>query len=263
MLKMMGTGWELDPAEDYTWGDVFDRYLKAHHGDKDRKYFLEHGVCQDWYLLPLKETYGYYYFPDNKTRHPMYDNHLMDSRERVIKLCREHKCQVPGWDMDEWGKHFEPVPHWFDTNDFSAPEEYDLFAVNWKTPSRAFGTGGVDDNALLRDMDPWDPELGFLMLNSATAEKKGLREGDEVLCESPDGSLRGVIKTTELLHPDCVGFAANFGHGAPLMAPFSRRGLNYNVLLTGADGCFDPVSGGVNISPQVKLTKIQTNMDSR
>jgi anaerobic selenocysteine-containing dehydrogenase len=256
MMKLKGTGYELDPSEDYTWGEVFDRCLKAWHGDKDRSYFLHHGCLQDETYVALRESYPYYFHPDNKTRHTMYDEHLRFSRERLKSLCAEYNVTVPGWDMEQWEKHFQPIPHWFLTSDLKAPPEYDLLAVNWKTASRPFGTGGLDENALIGEMKQYDPELGFMIINPITAKRKGLKDGDEVICESQYGSLKGPVKLSELIHPDCVGFAANFGQKARFLDPETKKGLNYNALLTGEDGKFDPVTGGVNISPQVKLTKL-------
>jgi len=256
MMKLKGTGYELDPSQDYTWGDVFDRCLKAWHGDKGRESFLKNGCLQDETYVPLRESYPYYFHPGNKTRHPMYDEHLRFSRERLKGLMSEHNVSIPGWDMEQWEKYFQPIPHWFITSDWDAPEEYDLLAVNWKTAARPFGTSGIDENALIQEIKQFDPEVGFMLINSETAERKGLKTGEKVRCESLYGSLEGVVKTTELIHPDSVGFAGNFGQKGRLTYPDTKKGLNYNVLLSAQDGAFDPVAGGFNISPQVKLTRI-------
>jgi anaerobic selenocysteine-containing dehydrogenase len=256
MMKLKGTGFELDPSKDYTWEEVFGRCLKAWHKDKDKAFFLKNGCLQDETYVRLRESYPYYFHPDNKTRHPMYDEHIRYSRERMKKLCTEHDVSIPGWDMDEWEKYFQPLPHWFVTSDWNAPEEYDLLAVNWKTAARPFGTSGLDDNALIQEIKEFDPEIGFILINTETAKRKGLKDGDMVRCESLHGSLEGPIKTTELLQADSVGISGNYGQKGRLTYPEAKKGLNYNVLLSAEDGEFDPVTGGINISPQVKLTKI-------
>lgn len=256
MMKLKGTHFELDPSQDYTWEDVFDRCLEAWHKDKDRAFFLQNGCLQDETYVRLRESYPYYFHPDNKTRHPMYDEHIRYSRERMKKLCAEHNVSIPGWDMDEWEKYFQPLPYWFTTKDWDAPEEYDLLAVNWKTAARAFGTSGTDDNALIHEIKQFDPEVGVLLINSETAKRKGLKDGDRVRCESLHGTLEGPIKTTELIQADSVGFAGNFGQRGLKTNPDAKDGLNYNVLLSAQDGAFDPVTGGINISPRVKLTKL-------
>jgi len=257
MMKLKGTDYELDPSEDYTWEEVFDRCLKAWHKDKDREFFLKNGCLQDETYVPLRESYPYYFHPDNKTRHPMYDEHIRYSRDRMKNLCTEHNVSIPGWDMDEWEKYFQPLPYWFTTSDWNAPDDYDLLAVNWKTAARSFGTSGLDDNALIQEIKQFDPEIGFMLINSETAKRKGLKDGDRVCCESLHGSLDGTIKATELIHSDAVGFAGNFGQKGRLTYPDAKEGLNYNVLLSAEDGGFDPVTGGFNISPQVKLTKLR------
>ena len=53
-----------------------------------------------------------------------------------------------------------------------------------------------------------------------------------------------------------VGFAGNFGRHSALIGSKARDGVNYNQLISAGDGLFDPVIGGIDVSPAVKLTKV-------
>jgi hypothetical protein len=53
-----------------------------------------------------------------------------------------------------------------------------------------------------------------------------------------------------------VGFPGNFGRTAMFLGPEAKKGANYNQLLSAADGEFDPVIGGIEITAAIKITKI-------
>ncbi|HKZ51272.1 MAG TPA: molybdopterin dinucleotide binding domain-containing protein, partial [Dehalococcoidia bacterium] len=153
--------------------------------------------------------------------------------------------------------YYQPFPTWIPHAEHTPPPQFDLYAVNWKIAARAFGMGALAENPWIREMHAlYVPDVDVILINPKTADRKGLREGDQVICESQFGtSVRGVLHLTELIRPDVLGFAGNFGHRSPLMGPWARKGLNYNALLSAADGLFDPVIGAVDVSPAVKLTK--------
>jgi len=120
--------------------------------------------------------------------------------------------------------------------------------------------GGLEEIPAVREMQvKHSPGVNSILLNADTARLKGLKDGDEVACESQyGGKVRGQIKTTNLLHPKTVGFAGNFGRQAMFLSPEAKKGLNYNQLLSAADGQFDPVTGAIDNTAAVKLTKIET-----
>lgn len=248
----------LDPGKQYTWREVMDLLIKTRFGqDKGVDYFVQHGSAWTVKFLSEKETYNYFYFPAGKTRHPIWEDHLRASAVRMAKLCAEAGVTVPGWKMEDYLAYFQALPSWIPHDEHLAPAEFDLYAVNWKIAGRAFGMGGVEEIAWLREIEHrFDPTVDVILMNSRTATGKGLREGDKIICQSQyGGSVQGIVHLTELLHPLAVGFAGNFGHVAPLMGPAAREGLNYNRLLSAADGLFDPVIGAIDATPAVKVYK--------
>ena len=259
MLRLAGTPYELIPPKPYTWDEILDRILKARFGEeKGVEYFTEHGSAWTAKWLPEEQTYNYFYFPDGQTRHPIYNEYLLGTGMIMNDLCAENNVTVPGWNMDEYLAFFGPLPTWIPHPEHLAPAEFDLFAVNWKIASRAFGMGALEELAPIREMQQLQGnEVDAILVNTETAREKGLKDGDEVICESQyGGTQRGVIQTTGTLHPKAVGFPANFGRTAMFMGPKAREGLNYNQLLSAADGQFDPVIGAIDITAAVKLVKV-------
>jgi anaerobic selenocysteine-containing dehydrogenase len=248
----------LVPVKPYTWPEVLDLFLKTRFGqDKSVDYFVQQGSAWTAKFLSEKETYNYFYFPAGATRHPIWDEHLRASGERMAKLCAENGVSVPGWKMDEYLAYFQALPVWIPHQEHLAPAEFDLYAVNWKIGGRAFGMGGVEEIPWLREIEHlFDPTVDVILINSQTAANKGLQEGDKIICESQyGGRVDGIAHLTELIHLSGVGFAGNFGHVAPLMGAPAREGLNYNRLLSADDGIFDPVIGAIDATPAVKVYK--------
>jgi len=251
--------YQLAPMQAYKWEGIIDRHLKSNFGaNKGIKYFVKHGASWTYKKLPLKETYNYYHFPKNKTRIPIYFDYLKWTGEEVVKNCEKHGITIPGWDHDKYLKFFQPMPEWIPHPEHEAAPEFDMFAVNWKIATRHLGIGALEEDPAVREMHKlFHPDVDVILINSKTASEKGIKNKDRIRVVSQyGGSLEGVIGTTELLHPEVLGFAGNFGRPSKLMPEHSKRGLNYNVLLTAGEGDFDPVVGGIENTAAVKIEKI-------
>jgi len=70
-LNMNGE-YKLDINRKYTLKEIVDRQIRGwpYSGGKGLKDLKEKGYIAHW--KPRKEFYNYYYFPDDKTRHPFY-----------------------------------------------------------------------------------------------------------------------------------------------------------------------------------------------
>ncbi len=258
MLGLMGTPYELVPPEKYTWAQVVDNYLKATFGDdKDTAYFIENGATWVNEYIPEEKTYNYFYFPDGQTRHAIYNMHLLGTGMEQKARYEEHGVTPPGWDLDKYMAYYQALPLWIAHPEHEAPAEFDMYAVNWKIGSRAFGMGGLEELSPIREVQlRQSPEANSILLNAQTAREKGLKDGDRIVCESQyGGTVEGVVMTTQLIQPQCAGFAGNFGRKAMFMGPHAQQGSNYNQLLSAADGEFDPVVGGIEITAAIKVTR--------
>jgi anaerobic selenocysteine-containing dehydrogenase len=209
-----------------------------------------------------KENYNYYFWPDNTTRTPIYmawDARV--GRELKVNMEKAGLTTVPGWkpeQMDYYWQAYSAVPVWVPTTEFSAPTEYDLWAFNWKTPMAPFYCGDTYGNVWLNEtMKTWDPYEYNILMNTATAANKNLKDGDTIVVESRYGKTQGTLKTTELIHPAALGIAASHGASSSLANPITKEGPYFNALCPfhESDGAIDVVSGGIEEAPAVKVYK--------
>jgi thiosulfate reductase/polysulfide reductase chain A len=99
------------------------------------------------------------------------------------------------------------LPEYVDPED-RPTAEFPLYLVNFKqnehTHSRTF------NNDYLMEMKPDNP----LLMNSATAAKLGLQDGDAIWLESPHAKAKATIQVTERIHPEVVALQHGYGHWA-------------------------------------------------
>jgi anaerobic selenocysteine-containing dehydrogenase len=97
-----------------------------------------------------------------------------------------------------------------------------------------------------------------VVINSETAKKKNLRDGDRVCLESRYGKTGGRLRLSELIHPEVLGVPGNYGgKRSRFLNPVSSDAAWYNVLLASdEEHHLEPISGGIENSPKVKLTKV-------
>jgi anaerobic selenocysteine-containing dehydrogenase len=90
-----------------------------------------------------------------------------------------------------------------------------------------------------------DPEVE---LHPAAAAERGIRPGDWVRVETPEGSIRARARLNDSLEPRVVcgqhgWWQACPDIGAPGYDPFSPHGANLNLII--GNGAIDPISGSV------------------
>ena len=249
--------YKLDVTRKPTVTDLWDARLKTDFGSQyGLEYFKNHG-----YLVSKrpsrKATYNYFYFPGNKTRHPIYFDHLKAVGDQLRENMAAHNVTLPGWDMNDLFDYYKPLPHWKPHPEHLEPAEFDLYVVNWKTAQFQFSLSGTVENPWLMEVaQTFDPYSFSICMNRTTAARKGLKDGDKVRVESPYGKVEGTLKTSELFHPEVVGIGGCFGRRSMHMNPAAKLGPNYNQLLTADDGKYDPISGGMEITARVKIKKI-------
>jgi len=249
--------WKLDINTKYTLEEIYDRQIRGWPYNK-KNWTLE-DLKQEGYLeywRPRKEFYLYYYFPDNQTRHPFYLMGLKTVGDRLKENLRQHHIAFPGVPDDDYiFDLYDPVVHWVETSETQPPPEYDLWAVNWKTPYYANDAGNLTGNPWLAEIYSKDPWEANVLLNPVTAARKGLKENDAVVVASRYGKLEGRIRVSELFHPETAGIAGSYGLGTLQSNPLNRVGPCFNSLLSIDDHTFDGISGGQDTAPAVKIYK--------
>jgi thiosulfate reductase/polysulfide reductase chain A len=102
-------------------------------------------------------------------------------------------------------KGLNPLPDYVEPI-YNPTLEFPLYLINYKqaehTHSRTF------NNDWLMEMKPDNP----LVMNSATAAKLGLKDGDPIWIESPYARAKGTVQVTERIHPEVVALHHGYGH---------------------------------------------------
>ena len=239
-----------------TLEELLDKQVRNLEGGKfGLKELQAKGFLIRWEAQKL--GYNYYYVPGNQTRHPFYFQRLKMLRDTLQANLTKAGVTIPNLDMKVWAEAYDTIPHWIPPADWNGPAEFDLFALNYKVPFLMFGIGGFDENPWFDELiDQTNPYVRTVNINRATAAKKGLKDGDEVWVQSQYGKTRGKVKTSDLFHPDVVGIAGCYGAGTMHMNPIAMKGPHFNSLLSNDESSMDPISGGLDISPRVKVYKV-------
>jgi thiosulfate reductase/polysulfide reductase chain A len=108
---------------------------------------------------------------------------------------------------DAEGKPVNPLPV-YEPRAWQPTAEYPLYLINWKEANHTHSR--TQNNPWLLDIKPDNP----MIMNPATAEKHGVRDGELVWVESRHGKVRATVRTTTRIHPEVVGLQHGFGHTA-------------------------------------------------
>lgn len=244
------------PTRKYAYSEMCDIRLKALFGDdRGADYGRKHTFYEQ--RVPLRECYDYHN-TIGKARVPIYDWRRLNAGRQLRASLEKAGVTLPGCDdMDKVWEQYMALPTWRDDFLVTPSKEFDMTVANWKISPRNLGLGGQDENVWLREIiEQWEFDDLCIQMNTATAKAKGLKAGDRIVVESQHGGkVEGVLKTTELIHPDVVGFPAQAGRRSNLMHPMSRRGPTYNQLLSSKEAHILADSSAIPISARVKVLK--------
>ena len=165
---------------------------------------------------------------------------------------------VPNCDMDDLLRQYSGFTLWYEPLNFGTTKEHPFKVANWKTHYMVTNTYGNVENPWLQEIiDKYVPDLKVVLINRAAAKKMGYEEGQRVRIESQwGGSTEGKLHLTEMIHPEVVGIGGNFGRFGLQMNPIAKGGAQFNQLVSGDEATIDPVGGGLDNSPRVRLVKV-------
>ena len=250
--------YELDTDTLYTIDDMQLRRMKNTFGaDASWEKLDQKGYFE--VILPENEQYNYNFFPGRTTRHPMYNIALVKAKDQLQAGLKSAGIEYPlGQDfMDQIEFYYTGFPKWKKTPVMKGDTEYDLNGCVFKIPQYLFDVAGCVQNPILVESANTESYQGKLMLNPVTAERKGLKDGDMVYVESQYGTKIGPypIAITQLIHPDALGVAGGNARYSAQLDPIVKQHVQYNKLMSTAYEAVDVISGGLEVSPAVKLIK--------
>ncbi len=246
----------LDLNKKYTAADYYDRKVKAFDPKLDLQTVMAKGNVH--YFVSKKLGYNYYYWPDNKTRHPFYFMHLKEVSDKLKANLAKDNAKIPNRDNADFFQYWKPIPHYLPNTETNPKGDLNMFAVNWKFSFYANGVGAPHENVWLEDIvKNYGPYHSKIWLNTKTAANLGIKDGDTVYVENSWGKIQGTVLLTEMIHPEVVGIPGMRGTGTIMQNPIMAVGTgpHFNRLVPMDDNTFEPVNGSLEVSPRVKVYK--------
>ena len=250
---------KLDLDKKYLTPDLIDRVARCHYGEEyGLDYFDEHALIPD--VLSKAQAYNFYWYPWGTTRHPLYFNQFYANGAGAQEEPGRHRSGGASrvglrGVLEALGAHpsvggplrrglrggVRPAGHGVD----HAADPH----VRWRPDRQPLGAGAGQGLRPLR------------LLASSSTPRPHVAKGSEgwrrVKVEAFwGGSTEGVLKLTELIHPDALGFPGHHGFKGRLRNPITWEGPDFNDLLSDRDGEFDPISCATDISPRVRITRV-------
>jgi len=237
----------LEPGRRYSVKDIAERQAKTLIGDNFSFDDLSRSSCMITREKTIAEAYPR---PFINARVPIYLEHLISAGEQVKKVVEELAID---WDLDP----YSPLLQYFPCQAHADGEkDFDLQVVNFKVPFITFSV--TSENLWIDEISRANPYTHNVMINVDTAERKGLKDGDRISIESHFASGEGMVKTTQLIHPDCIGIPSTLGHWARAYSVSKYKGTGFNNFLPAPDVAFiDTLSGQTDSCVRVKVKKLK------
>ena len=239
------------PEDDFSASGMVDRLAKKLFGSEhDWEWFKEHGFIR-W---PKKVEDAYWrYFVAART--PVYLEYLVEMGEKIKTI---NEATGLGFRLEQ----YTPLISWSPTSvHLINNPEYDLYCFSYRD---ILHTGSSTmEQPWLDEASHMNPYTYNITLNTETAEKKGLKEGDIIEVES--FNRRKVVGRLKLItgqHPQVLGIAACSGHWAKGQPVARGKGTNFDVLLELDQEHLDPICTTIETCARVMVRRIGRSHDA-
>ncbi len=233
--------YKLDPNRKYTREEIGDRRLKSQFGEEmGLEWFKKNGFYS--FKRTVDEMHP---LPYMKARFPLYYENILAAGPKIQAVTKD--MGFKDWDIAD----YEALPHWKPCSSYTPTNGFDLKACNFRVPTHNFSV--TAENPWLSEVAELNPYAQTIIINTRTAQKRGIKNRDRVCVESSVGKVTGIAKVTECIHPEAVGISSHFGTYAKGKPVAYGKGANLNKLLPFD---IDPVSSGVDACVGVKVYPI-------
>jgi phenylacetyl-CoA:acceptor oxidoreductase len=211
---------KLQPGKKYAWEEVVDKKCKFYTSGK---YGLEWFKKNHILVRPvaIEEAYDIHFnMKAKKLRYPVpYMEVVKRSGDELNRNLAEKG--IDWWPTDE----YTALPVYFPPILEEAPKDHDFYVVNCRVASTSWGA-----NVGL----PWVNEIssqlkgvGDVLMNTATARKRGIKDGDEIWIESVTGKIKQTVRLCQGIRPDCLLISGQFGQwGMPVAKETKRASIS-------------------------------------
>ena len=239
----------LDPNETYTWEEVIDRRYKSLFGpERGLEWFKKHGVLS--WPKKVEETY---WAPFVKVRAPIYFEFLQTAGEDIERVKKE--CGIQEFETSD----FQPLPDWKPCQSHVEPrKDFDLYCLYYRVPFHTFTS--TYNNPWLDEISRIDPYVYNVTMNTETARKKGIADGDWIEIESAGTGVtaKGRVRVSQCVHPEVIAVGSGGGHWSRHLpvASQSEKGVCFEWLLPLNFDYVDTVSFNQDLCVKVKATRM-------
>jgi anaerobic selenocysteine-containing dehydrogenase len=216
----------------------------------------QHGL--DWFekngvITWPRKAEEIYWKPFVGGRTFIYAEYLKEVADQVEKVTTENG--LPRLDLTP----FQPLPDWRPCRSHQEKRsEYDLFVV-WRRDSLV-AQRWTHQHPWLDEACEIDPYVYHVIINSDTAEKKGLKIGDwvDLTSATSKNSIKARARLSEGIHPEVVCIPGGGGHwakGLPIASQRDKGALFEWLVRFGFGEDIDPVTLNVDWCVKVKVSK--------
>jgi molybdopterin-containing oxidoreductase family molybdopterin binding subunit len=234
---------KIKPGERPSIEQISDKIFRNNHGeDYGIDWFKEYGYIR-WQKKP-QEAYWRWSID---ARVPIYLHDLAYDGPAIEELAEGVGVHA------DW-EQYTGLVSWFPTPPQKAPPEYDMYCYSYR--DTLHNGSQTMELPWLDEVSKMNPFTYNIVINADTARGKGLKDGDIIWIESNYGrKIKGPIKTTEGVHPQCLGIAATAGHWVKGQPIAYGKGVNFNVLMELDLEHSDPTCLTIETSAKVKIYK--------
>ncbi len=239
--------YRLERDQVYSWEEISDRWTRSLCGDEHGlDYFREHGYYKSEQVRTARASYPLIHHPG---RIPLYLEHFIDAGEAVRAYVEPRGI---AWDTGD----YEPLVSWKPClAPESSPPGFDLWVVNQKLPFMSYSF--TAENPWLVDLATRNTKVFTVGINADTARAKGIREGDRISLETPDGKrAEGLARLTEGLHPECLNVPGVLGRWAVGNPSAKGKGVHFNSLLTYSIDRMDTLTTALDACVKVRVARL-------
>ncbi|MEW6262290.1 MAG: molybdopterin-dependent oxidoreductase [Thermodesulfobacteriota bacterium] len=199
---------------------------------------------------PKKELSECYPGALSEARVPVYFEYFLEVGEEVRRVTRE--IGLDWWDTS----HYQPLADWRPCPAHEdRSKEYDLFVVSSRLPLH--GQSNSADNPWVDDICRHSRMDYNVLLNTETAARKGINDGDMVWIESRTGKVQGKVRVTGAVHVETVGIlGGHLGQWARDKMFARGKGIHINSLVAHDWNMVGTLTGQLDTCAKVKIYKV-------
>jgi anaerobic selenocysteine-containing dehydrogenase len=229
-IENINEAWKikLAPGRKYSSEEVIAEIAKAN--GTDIEYLKKHGLkakklhVEDIYLKGIEAKFK---GPGNPKMN-FYAENLVLTAEKVKETVEKHG--IKNIRTDNLHIVYSPLPrkeHAFPTPHLEA-KDYPFYLITHKR--MYFNQSNNAMVPVLREI-AHDADENFVAINTETAKRLGIKDGDNVYVESRAGKIKIKARLTEGIRPDTVAISYHYGHWSNSMPQYAKKGANPNWVL--------------------------------